>query len=295
MLTTIGFIQDKFSTKYEVKYWSRKNHDRTHYDMAAYDRSNGNQVGEFEFDVYDGEFYAYIDVVNIESEYQSKGIYIALLNFAKVYFVKHGLKGIYSEGKLRNSSAEKAWDKIPNKSVKDVEFDSKHYKDYTLEHLTTFELFEKENEYTVFDNKHGAKFWGDEAAGILPICKSTGRILISFRSEQVNEPHTWGTFGGKMDKGETPVQAAERELLEETGYVGKYELIEAYIFVAPGNKFKYHNFIGIVEEEFDPHYDWETEDSKWMTLKELIDLQQKHFGLKKLLEKSMNIIQKFAK
>lgn len=161
--------------------------------------------------------------------------------------------------------------------------------------IKKFKEFNEESEYTVYDNKHGGKFWGDEAAGILPICRSTGKILISFRGEQVNEPHTWGIFGGKMDKGETPEEAAKRELVEETCYQGKYELIPAYIFIAPGNKFKYHNFIGIVEDEFKPDYDWETENSKWVTLDELIKIQPKHFGLKKLLDNSMEIIKKFAK
>lgn len=156
-------------------------------------------------------------------------------------------------------------------------------------------MFEADSEYTVYDNKHGAKFWGTEAAGILPICRETGRVLVSFRSEQVNEPHTWGTFGGKMDEGEKPEDAARRELVEETGYDGKYELIPAYVFVAPGKKFHYHNFIGLVDKEFEPTYDWETEDSKWLSLKELVELKPKHFGLKKLLDKSMDIIQQFAK
>jgi len=33
-------------------------------------------------------------------------------------------------------------------------------------------------------------FWGTIASGILPISKSTGRILIPFRSKYVNEPNT---------------------------------------------------------------------------------------------------------
>jgi len=166
---------------------------------------------------------------------------------------------------------------------------------HVMEHLKTFQMFEKESPYTVYDNKHGAKFWGDAGAGVLIICRSTGKILVAMRGEQVNEPNTWGIFGGKMDKGETPEESAKRELIEESGYTGKYELIPAYVYVAPGNKFTYYNFIGIIENEFQPEYDWETAYAEWMTLGELLKAEPKHFGLKKLLEKSMDIIKRFAK
>lgn len=157
------------------------------------------------------------------------------------------------------------------------------------------EFNEKESEYTVYSNTKGGKFWGDQGAGILPICRKTGRLLVAMRGEQVNEPHTWGIFGGKMDDGETPEEAANRELTEESGYTGKFEIIPAFIYVSPDEKFKYNNFIGIVEDEFQPEYDWETEYAKWMTLDELLKAKPKHFGLRKLLDKSMEIIKKFAK
>ena len=158
-------------------------------------------------------------------------------------------------------------------------------------YIKKFNQFES---YEVFTNTRGGKFWGDQGAGVLPICRSTGRILVAMRSEFVNEPNTWGIFGGAMDEGETPHEAAERELTEETGYNGKFQLIPAYIYVSPDKTFKYYNFIGIVEEEFAPEYDWETESSEWMTLEELMKAEPKHFGLEKLLKESRSIINKFA-
>jgi hypothetical protein len=35
-----------------------------------------------------------------------------------------------------------------------------------------------EGEYDTYDNISGKRFWGNRGAGVLPICKSTGRILI---------------------------------------------------------------------------------------------------------------------
>lgn len=54
-------------------------------------------------------------------------------------------------------------------------------------------------EFASFTNSSGDYFWGDVAAGILPISKSTGRILLNLRSKYVNEPITYGVYGGKLD------------------------------------------------------------------------------------------------
>jgi len=37
-------------------------------------------------------------------------------------------------------------------------------------------------------------FFGTEGSGVLPICRTTGRICIGLRTDWVNEPHTWGEF-----------------------------------------------------------------------------------------------------
>lgn len=149
--------------------------------------------------------------------------------------------------------------------------------------------------YNVFINKMNEPYFGDVGAGILPICRETGRILVAYRSKQVNEPHTWNVFGGKMDEDETPALAANRELVEECGCRCPVELIPAYIFRTPNKSFEYHNFIGIVDKEFEPKLDWETEKSQWISLKELYDLKPKHFGLEALIEHSKKIIDKYAR
>lgn len=166
-----------------------------------------------------------------------------------------------------------------------------------MNHIDSYSVFEDKNsKHAVFANKSGAPFWGDAGAGILPICKTTGRILVPYRSKMVNSPHTWGSgFGGKLDDGETdPLEAAKRELTEESGYDGKeVEIIPAFVFKTTG--FIYHNFIGLVDKEFQPIFDWETETAEWMTLAELKKLKPKHFGLVELLKHSMDIIEKYAK
>jgi 8-oxo-dGTP pyrophosphatase MutT (NUDIX family) len=141
---------------------------------------------------------------------------------------------------------------------------------YAVEHKST--------KYTICTDPSG-KYWGNSGAGALFYATDTGRYLLAFRSEYVNEPNTWGVWGGKLDKGETPEQAVHREITEETGYHGQYKLKP--IFVFQDHDFKYHNFIAEVPEEFKPKLCWETEKFGWFALDDFP--QPLHFGVKKLL------------
>lgn len=151
------------------------------------------------------------------------------------------------------------------------------------------ELFEAD-----YENDSGQPFWGNVAAGILPISTSTQRILVAYRSKYVNEPHTWGVIGGKLDSGDDIKSTAMREFDEETGYSGHIEMLPGYVFRTSG--FEYHNFIGILDDEFTPRRNWETEKFEWVTYDELMELSPKHFGLKSLLgdSKSLAIIKKYS-
>lgn len=151
------------------------------------------------------------------------------------------------------------------------------------------------NEHHIQTN--GQIFWGNIGAGILPICKNTKRILVGLRSSEVLEPNTWGTFGGKLDIDEgieeSIREGAIRELEEELGYKGNIDLIDAFIFRS--GSFEYHNFFGIVDEEFEYSLDWENDDAKWMTVEELYQLPNKHFGLISLLNESGDLLEKILK
>src|SRR5271165_1497696 len=63
------------------------------------------------------------------------------------------------------------------------------------------------------------RHWGPNgAAGVLPWTTTPdGRawVLLSHRSPHVQAGGTWSTFGGAVDTGETPWQAAVRETGEE--------------------------------------------------------------------------------
>lgn len=120
---------------------------------------------------------------------------------------------------------------------------------------------------------------------------------MSYRSAYVNEPHTWGIWGGKLDDDEVQSEIKDvvrREFREETGFdCNCFELVPLYIYQSSDGNFKYYNFLGLFEDEFTPRLDWETEKFKWMTWDELMKLRPKHFGLKELLKKDKDKILRF--
>jgi len=154
--------------------------------------------------------------------------------------------------------------------------------------------------FAEFDNDSGDNFWGNIGAGILVYAKNTKKFLITYRSAFVNEPHTWGIIGGKLDDDvQSDIEtAAKREFKEETQYKGNInELIPLYVFKTDTGSFEYHNFLGIIDNEFKVELDWENEDYKWLTLQELLEINPKHFGLDNLLndKKSLDILKKLEK
>jgi ADP-ribose pyrophosphatase YjhB (NUDIX family) len=129
-------------------------------------------------------------------------------------------------------------------------------------------------------------FWGKQGAGCIFLAKDTKRILLSYRSSQVLQPHTWGVWGGAIDNNEDPETAVKREVTEEAGYNGNVELVPLTIFQK--DTFRYHNFLAIVDKEFTPELQWETENYKWVDYGNWP--KPLHFGLKYLISNSGNTI-----
>jgi 8-oxo-dGTP pyrophosphatase MutT (NUDIX family) len=140
---------------------------------------------------------------------------------------------------------------------------------------------------------------GGGASGILPICTTTGRICLAWRSSYVDEGDCWGTVGGAIQAGMSPAESAQEELKEEVGYHGSIRLIPAFVFTH--GKFKYHNFLGLVPSEFSLNpmqggssnlqFTDETDAIAWFTWDDLQrDTQSSpgdyHSGVLKLLQQS---------
>lgn len=123
-------------------------------------------------------------------------------------------------------------------------------------------------------------FWGTQGAGCVFFARSTGRFLIAHRSEAVLQPGTWGTWGGAMDDGESPYAAVTREVREEAGYMGDFDIAPMYVFES--GSFRYSNFLVLVDDEFEPHMNWETQDFRWCQYGDWPS--PLHFGLEAVLE-----------
>lgn len=123
-------------------------------------------------------------------------------------------------------------------------------------------------------------FWGKKGAGCIVMARDTGRFLIAHRSKHVQEPNTWGTWGGAIDSSEDPQEAAMRELIEETGFDGSV-LAEFPLMVFRKGSFAYHNYLFIVDEEYTPELDWENQGYRWCSWGQWPT--PLHFGLDGLL------------
>lgn len=134
-------------------------------------------------------------------------------------------------------------------------------------------------------------YWGKQGAGSIVVARDTGRILLPFRDESVQDGNTWGTWGGAIDDGENPEIAAKRELKEEAGYSGKIEMIPLQPF--KDGDFVYHNFLAIVDNEFKPKINSETKSTVWTTL-DKVPLPL-HYGLKFVLTNSGQKISEVVK
>jgi 8-oxo-dGTP pyrophosphatase MutT (NUDIX family) len=126
-------------------------------------------------------------------------------------------------------------------------------------------------------------------------------LLLGLRGRNLRAPHTWCCWGGGMNPGETPAQAATREFREESGYRGPLTLVagsawEHRVGLAGLLRlYTFHNHLGTVEEQFEPkHQDgYEVEAARWMALEELDALPRSsmyfapagslHFGLQAYL------------
>lgn len=117
-------------------------------------------------------------------------------------------------------------------------------------------------------------WWSKSAAGALILARDTGKLLMQKRPDDDEyDPGTWSSFGGGIDRSETPERALKRELFEECGlkggepfrggYTHNAYKIQALPYTYRSADLVYYNFLVTVDQEFEPATNHETAEFGW--------------------------------
>jgi 8-oxo-dGTP diphosphatase len=91
-----------------------------------------------------------------------------------------------------------------------------------------------------------------KAVGVWFYSTDTRRYLYLMRNDS-KHPGSWGLPGGRVESGETLLDAINRECQEELGYMPEYiRMIPLEKFTTVDSGFEYHTFFCTVAEEFRP-------------------------------------------
>lgn len=102
------------------------------------------------------------------------------------------------------------------------------------------------------------------AVGIWFYSLQSQRYLYLLRNDP-RHPDTWGLPGGKVDDGETLLEAITRECEEELGSMPDYiKLVPLEKFTSADQKFAYHTFFCSVAAEFRPILNDEHQGYAWI-------------------------------
>jgi ADP-ribose pyrophosphatase YjhB (NUDIX family) len=102
------------------------------------------------------------------------------------------------------------------------------------------------------------------AVGVWFYAINTGRYLYLMRDDP-KHPDTWGLPGGRMEPGESMIEAMSRECQEEMGAMPEYiKLVPLEKFTTVDQQFAYHTFFCSVVGEFVPQLNHEHTGWAWI-------------------------------
>jgi len=104
----------------------------------------------------------------------------------------------------------------------------------------------------------------NEAIGVWFFAQNTQRYLYLLRND-TKYPERWGLPGGKIERGESLLDAINRECTEEMGGMPQYtKLIPIEKFTSSNNNFCYHTFFCLMKNEFTPSLNHEHTGYAWL-------------------------------
>jgi len=103
------------------------------------------------------------------------------------------------------------------------------------------------------------------AGGLIYAC-DTRRYCWQLRSTEEKWSGTWGLWGGRSNTGESPRDTLIRELEEETGITAWKKIVPLHRYVSKDQKFIYDTFCLVVEQEFLPQLNSESDGYCWLPL-----------------------------
>jgi len=99
------------------------------------------------------------------------------------------------------------------------------------------------------------------------LSRQTGRVLFQLRNSDKRQKHTWGFWGGIIEKGETPYECIQRELKEELGIIPDIAKLNPIdIYQSKDKNFMYYSFVAIVDDEFIPILNDESAGYAWVNI-----------------------------
>lgn len=127
---------------------------------------------------------------------------------------------------------------------------------------------------------------GQQGAGVLIVCPATHRMLLAKRGMDCASPGTWAPFGGMVDPGESPDEAAIREVKEEADI----DLVDItpepiYTTLDSNTGFRFHTYLSVLDEEVIANINDESSGWAWFTPNEVSTFSHMlHPGFRELME-----------
>ena len=119
----------------------------------------------------------------------------------------------------------------------------------------------------VLDSSPVEPFTGIIGVGTVFLALDTERVLLQFRNSDKRHKHTWGFWGGLVEKGESPYEALTRELDEELGLVPDINKLNPIdVYQSKDKNFMYYSFVAVIEEEFMPNLNGESCGYAWVNI-----------------------------